>query len=674
MEQGCVCAPCSVSFKERLMFKFLKKIRWKSVLITGALLILAVLSCFYFHYEFQAKTGLWYRKKMLIHIAPMAVAFGLSFFRPRISAKWHTLSRALFVALGIVLAADVFQRMAWDDPLVYWVSIQPQFIAVNLAITFVVFTVFWLLIWDSRIAVMVTFWFMWLLGYAYSCVLELRGTIFQLVDLTMLKTAFAVADKYRFPFIARYVFWAMFGVILAVLAQWIPRQKSRTRRARMGKTACVVIACACMVVFLCTPLLHNLGVISTSWYPDAVYYNARQGALTTLMKEAWEMGKNRPDGYDAKALLLIDERLNQAGLTEGTAQKPNVIAIMNESLTDFQSLYDIPASQDAMPFIRSLQDSAVYGNMYSSSYGGQTCNIEHSFLTGAIPIPNRLSYLLKSTNESTPSLAWQFKAQGYTTYAIHPEKGTNYQRSTYYPLLGLDTFLDAASFEDAHRVHGCVSDQACFDKIIELYEQKAEDERLFIFNVTMQNHGGYTYGGVDEVVKLSGKEDAKMEEYLNCANHTDRAFETMVRYFEKQEEPTVILMFGDHQPDMDLSAYQKKDGLSDMAKQFTQQITPFIIWANYPIEPAYVEGLSVNYLAALMLDAAGLPMTGYDQWLLDKAEEYPVVILQGYADAENQSSLWDNDPATWPHTLQQLNDLRYNRLYDEANRLPALRR
>lgn len=656
------------------MGKIREKICRKKVCITGALLVLAMLSCFYFRYEFQAKTGLWYRKKMLIYIAPMAVAFVLSFFKPRIQPRWNALARGAFAVLAIVFSADVFQRMAWDDPLVYWVSIQPRFIAINLGVTAVVFTVIWLLVWDSRRAAMVTFWLMWALGYAYSCVLEMRGTIFQLTDLTAINTALAVLSKYRLPFSARYVFWAMFGVILTVISLWIPKQKSRTRRARIGKAICVAAACAFMAVMLGTPLLYRLGVVSTAWYPDAVFYNARQGALTTLMKEAWEMGKNKPDGYHSQEVAKIDERLNKDGMSEMIADRPNVIVIMNESLADYSRLYEIPVNQDAMPFIHSLEDSTVYGNMYTSSYGGQTCNIEHSFLTGAIPIPNRLTYLLRTTNEHTPSLAWQLKTQGYSTYAIHPEKRTNYQRSTYYPLLGLDTFLDKASFENADLVHGYVSDQACFDTIISLYEQKEKEERLFVFNVTMQNHGGYEYGNMDDAIQLLGMEDPQMEEYLNCIHHTDRAFENMIGYFEQQQEPTVILMFGDHQPAMDMSAYQKKADLPPMAQQFTSQLTPFIIWANYPIEAEYIEGLSVNYLSALLLEKAGLPMTGYDQWILEKAEEYPVVILQGYADAQGQSSLWDHDPDKWPLPLRQLNDLRYNRLYDEKNRLPALKR
>ena len=36
-----------------------------------------------------------------------------------------------------------------------------------------------------------------------------------------------------------------------------------------------------------------------------------------------------------------------------------------------------------------------------------------------------------------------------------------------------------------------ISDWTTYQKIIERYEQKSSDEKLFMFDVTMQNHGSY---------------------------------------------------------------------------------------------------------------------------------------------------------------------------------------
>lgn len=48
------------------------------------------------------------------------------------------------------------------------------------------------------------------------------------------------------------------------------------------------------------------------------------------------------------------------------------------------------------------------------------------------------------------------------------------------------------TFPDATLLRGWVDDESAFDKLIELYEEKEEGSPLFAFEVTMQNHGGYS--------------------------------------------------------------------------------------------------------------------------------------------------------------------------------------
>lgn len=63
-----------------------------------------------------------------------------------------------------------------------------------------------------------------------------------------------------------------------------------------------------------------------------------------------------------------------------------------------------------------------------------------------------------------------------------------------------------------------------------------------------------------------------------------------------------------------------------------------------------------------------MKMTGYDRWLLETAEAYPVTVLSGYADAQGVFTPWSED--NWPIRLKEMNYWRYNRLYDSAGRLP----
>ena len=54
-------------------------------------------------------------------------------------------------------------------------------------------------------------------------------------------------------------------------------------------------------------------------------------------------------------------------------------------------------------------------------------------------------------------------------------------------------------------------------------------------------------------------------------------------------------------------------------------MVPFVLWANYDIPEAQGVELSLNYLSALLMDTANLPMTGYQKYLARLWEAAPVI-------------------------------------------------
>jgi hypothetical protein len=109
-----------------------------------------------------------------------------------------------------------------------------------------------------------------------------------------------------------------------------------------------------------------------------------------------------------------------------------------------------------------------------------------------------------------------------------------------------------------------------------------------------------------------------------------------VKYFEKQEEPTVILLFGDHQPTLEDEFYDKlygssnTDTLEETQKKYK---TPYVLWANYDI-PEETKDLSANQLGVLVKQAAGIPLTSYDCFLADFSSKIPILNCNGYQDTD----------------------------------------
>ena len=94
-----------------------------------------------------------------------------------------------------------------------------------------------------------------------------------------------------------------------------------------------------------------------------------------------------------------------------------------------------------------------------------------------------------------------------------------------------------------------------------LYKEKETNQKLFTFCVTMQNHGGYsqsTLKGYEPDVKLNYEtEYPEAQTYLSLARESDKAFQNLVEYFEKVDEPTMIVMFGDHWPKLERRLFSR---------------------------------------------------------------------------------------------------------------------
>ena len=86
--------------------------------------------------------------------------------------------------------------------------------------------------------------------------------------------------------------------------------------------------------------------------------------------------------------------------------------------------------------------------------------------------------------------------------------------------------MDDGYFDETNIARDYITDQELFNKIIDRYKQKGEDENLFIMGITMQNHGGYEdyYSNFnsDEVTAEGGRFN-DVDQYLSLIHETDNA-------------------------------------------------------------------------------------------------------------------------------------------------------
>lgn len=361
--------------------------------------------------------------------------------------------------------------------------------------------------------------------------------------------------------------------------------------------------------------------------------------------------------------------------------KPNVIVIMNETFSDLSILGDIPTNKDYMPYIHSLiqENRVIHGQTLVSVKGGNTPNSEFEFLTGGSLafLPAESIPYQQFMKGKTYSIVSQMNDLGYRTIGMHNFHRNGWKRDLVYDLLEFDDkyFLDDMEpLDDADYIRSYMSDRAMYNEIIELYEN-GTDEPLFLFGVTMQNHGGYKNDKngsfVPEIkTQYNNTFDSTdlLNNYLSLIYESDKAFEELINYFSNVDEPTVIVMFGDHQP-ADVvtqpiyanNSINNQGGLEARTDRYT---TPYLIWSNYDLNeeadtPSYI---SLNYLGGIVMDVAGIPLTPFQLWQKELIKAHPTVNAFSYTDSSGK--LYTTAGIDSVPMLNKFSQIQYNFLFD----------
>lgn len=531
--------------------------------------------------------------------------------------------------------------------------------------------------WALRAVFIVAMFF----GLINHYVMLFRSTPFVPWDIFSIGTATSVASNYDFAPTAVVVVVTVIFIALIMLMHFVDFRIKWKFRFRLIPTVLGILALCLFVNALQDEDFQTDNYLYPFLFTPA-YMTKVNGMAVTFAMDLKFVAVDKPDGYSRqKAKELLD---SYAGTNDNTAiadksDYPNIIVVMDEAFSDLSVLGDFDTNTDYMPFVHSLEkgnENTITGYLNTSVCGGNTADTEFEFLTG-----NTMAFLPVGSipyqqyiKSKTPSLASYLKSIGYATYAQHPYYSSGWNRDTVYPLLGFDNLSFMQDYSNQRFVREYISDETSFDKIIETYENKPDGQPAFIFNVTMQNHGGYTntYFGFDNTVTADKLNNSALDQYLSLIKLTDEDLKSLIEYFSNVDEKTIVVFFGDHQPnDTVASSVLAANGmdynnLSNEELKLRYQV-PYVIWANYDIDEATGKDTSVNYLAANVLKAAGVPTNDYQSFLLKLQEEYPIISAVRTDKAADKTL----DKATGSKKNQadsdMLNDykiLQYYRLFD----------
>lgn len=517
-------------------------------------------------------------------------------------------------------------------------------------------------------------------------ILLARSTPLQYSDFFCIGDAFNVASSYSVTFTPKMVIY-LFVIVLWVVLALIFGKKFLDEKKIINFTSSMI----CTVLLALYIIVLKPEQLSMAMGFDINTFTNSNGLVYALYVEYKNSDFDEPKNYSPQKADEISLRYLSDECGSDTGEEyPNVIVIMNEAFCDMSTIVNYEMKEDALEYYHSLKENCIKGDLLVSIRGGLTCNTEYEFLTGnsLAFVPYNTIPFIQYIKGDIDSVAKAFRKCGYNSYAFHPFLPQEWRRENVYDLMGFQKFYSgydlsgdykAVSSEDITNtnlrdldvnfgseldyVREFISDRENYNFVIDKLENKEDDKPLFMFNVTIQNHGGYEGNDFDKVIV---EDNEQLNNYMNLIDISDDAFKEFIEYLKEYDEKTVVLMFGDHQPgipiDFDKPEYFKGENI----KFFEQSgyLTSYIMWANYDVDWKEYSITSPNFLSAILKQNAGLPLDSWDKFRLEVMDTYPAInsmIKMDTNKAVSVSSDISDDSVLYDYSVWQT-----KRMFDES--------
>lgn len=463
-------------------------------------------------------------------------------------------------------------------------------------------------------------------------VYTLRGTVFAFADLYALRTAMNVASGYTFSVNHNMVTATAVYIVLMITAFKLPSDFAFIANRLKIRILAVILAAVSVFTIQNTEFDKYTIEVFAQNLSDKVY-----GSAFCFYANALKVGLKKSESYNPETLETELLKYSDAG--EMPEEMPNIIVVMNESFADLSNVGEFEASEEYMPYFKSCTENVIKGTTLVSPFGGGTCNSEYEFLTGmSMSCLNSESkpYVQMMFKDLPYSLVSHMKKLGYKTTAFHPYFASGWNRTAVYKYMGFDNFISAENMgeynNDAVLLRDFIDDKSNYDAVLNMLYAKEPGEKQFIFNITMQNHSPYNKAGFEADIKLKNMrgEYPYAEQYMTIMKKSDEALDYFMFELSEYEEPVILLIFGDHMPNIEEGFYSELYGkaMGELTSEESamRYETPFMIWANYDMGKTEEDiKTSVNYLSNILMEAADLPKSRVQLYLDGMRKELPRV-------------------------------------------------
>ncbi len=366
-------------------------------------------------------------------------------------------------------------------------------------------------------------------------------------------------------------------------------------------------------------------------------YFYRYGVISGMYGKLIEQRRFTPSDYDEDKLR---ELLNSSKKNDGNWKEPNIIVVFSESFWDVSKIDKIKFDTDVTPNFHKLKEIGKSFEMITPAYGGMSSNVEFEILTGGSlnyfskGYTPYMQLFKKGISNNNPSIIRELKNNGYKTKILNSSSKNMFNCSTVYDIYGVDEVNHL--FDEVDLGGQYVTDEYLTDRMIEYFNNKPTEEKIFYFMITMGGHMPYFEGRYKNydvnIIESPYSDDVNevIHSYAEGIFLADKELGRIYDYINTLDEDTIVIFFGDHLPH--LSTPDGKDALFttnflnddyNLESVYKQYNTTALVLSNYDINFDDTKYISPDLLLTYVINNMDINISKYYQWLYSTKEVLP---------------------------------------------------
>ena len=386
----------------------------------------------------------------------------------------------------------------------------------------------------------------------------------------------------------------IFTAIAAAIAGLVLLYKKEHKKERVLKHSIIASVAALLFVLSIRLPLISVGALDDDYDNIAIAYR-EYGMPYCFVVSLVDRNVDKPEEYNKEiveeSLIELEKLMNQldkqAGstITVNNVQKPNVIFLQLESFIDPNHILNLDFSENPVPYFTYLKENYPTGSLTVPTLGAGTSNVEFEIMTGLnldYFAAGQYPYTTVMTEQTVESIAYNLKNYGYYSTVIHNNKATFYKRNEVFKNMGYDRFISSEFMINLEYTQvGWTKDGILTYEIMKALKNTEESD--FIYTISVQPHGKYLEN-MEEIENIlincnfndgsvNDKLLAQYTYYVNQIYEEDLFIKDLIQELENYNEPTMVVLYGDHLPNLDLQ--QDNLYLKDKYK------TEYVIWSNF---------------------------------------------------------------------------------------------